>query len=196
MTLSVQFYTMVAMVAMGVWLGIAMDTYSRFLHPNRKKNVWLYANDVIFWLLQGLLIFYVLYLVNEGAIRFYVFLAILCGYSAYRALFQPLYRRLLERIILVILATSRMIRTLFFYLIYQPIRFILKVLFSLCMMIVSMMTTIFWFIFKVFWVPLKWAISLVWRLFPQQVKTPLTKIAGVADTIKNYIYQWLTKIRK
>ncbi|MCA0170812.1 spore cortex biosynthesis protein YabQ [Bacillus sp. RAR_GA_16] len=117
MTLSVQFYTMVAMVAMGVWLGIAMDTYSRFLHPNRKKNVWLYANDVIFWLLQGLLIFYVLYLVNEGAIRFYVFLAILCGYSAYRALFQPLYRRLLERIILVILATSRMIRTLFFYLI-------------------------------------------------------------------------------
>ena len=36
MTLTVQFYTMVAMVAMGVWLGIAMDTYSRFLHPSKK----------------------------------------------------------------------------------------------------------------------------------------------------------------
>ncbi|PFG03320.1 spore cortex biosynthesis protein YabQ [Bacillus sp. es.036] len=196
MTLSVQFYTMVSMVAMGVWLGIAMDTYSRFLHPNRKKNWFLYANDVVFWLLQGLIIFYVLYFVNEGAIRFYVFLAILCGYSAYRALFQPLYRRLLERIILVVLATSRFIKSLFLHLIYKPLRFILKVLFSLCMMIVSMMTTIIWFIFNVFWVPLKWVISLIWRLLPQQVQTSLTKVAGVADKIKNYIYQWLTKIRK
>ncbi|MBF0709591.1 MULTISPECIES: spore cortex biosynthesis protein YabQ [Bacillaceae] len=196
MTLTVQFYTMVAMVAMGVWLGIAMDTYSRFLHPDRSKSLWLYANDIVFWLLQGLIIFYVLYLVNEGELRFYVFLAILCGYAAYRSLFQPLYRRLLERIILITIAIIRFVKSLFIYLIYQPIRFILKVVFSLCMMIVSIMTTIFWFIFKFFWVPLKWGSSLIWRLIPQSVQMPLIKLAGVADKIKNYIYHWLTKIRK
>ncbi|MGG1685828.1 spore cortex biosynthesis protein YabQ [Pseudalkalibacillus sp. NRS-1564] len=196
MTLTVQFYTMVAMVAMGVWLGIAMDTYSRFLHPDRSKSLWLYANDIVFWLLQGLIIFYVLYLVNEGELRFYVFLAILCGYAAYRSLFQPLYRRLLERIILITIAIIRFVKSLFIYLIYQPIRFILKVVFSLCMMIVSIMTTIFWFIFKFFWVPLKWGFSLIWRLIPQSVQMPLIKLAGVADKIKNYIYHWLTKIRK
>ncbi|MFK3961824.1 spore cortex biosynthesis protein YabQ [Guptibacillus hwajinpoensis] len=196
MTLTVQFYTMVAMVAMGVWLGIAMDTYSRFLHPDRSKSLWLYANDIVFWLLQGLVIFYVLYLVNEGELRFYVFLAILCGYAAYRSLFQPLYRRLLERIILISIAIIRFVKSLFIYLIYQPIRFILKVVFSLCMMIVSIMTTIFWFIFKLFWVPLKWGSSLIWRLIPQSVQMPLIKLAGVADKIKNYIYHWLTKIRK
>ena len=196
MTLTVEFYTMVAMVAMGVWLGIAMDTYSRFLHPDRSKSLWLYANDIVFWLLQGLIIFYVLYLVNEGELRFYVFLAILCGYAAYRSLFQPLYRRLLERIILITIAIIRFVKSLFIYLIYQPIRFILKVVFSLCMMIVSIMTTIFWFIFKFFWVPLKWGSSLIWRLIPQSVQMPLIKLAGVADKIKNYIYHWLTKIRK
>ena len=196
MTLTVQFYTMVAMVAMGVWLGIAMDTYSRFLHPDRSKSLWLYANDIVFWLLQGLIIFYVLYLVNEGELRFYVFLAILCGYAAYRSLFQPLYRRLLERIILITIAIIRFVKSLFIYIIYQPIRFILKVVFSLCMMIVSIMTTIFWFIFKLFWVPLKWGSSLIWRLIPQSVQMPLIKLAGVADKIKNYIYHWLTKIRK
>ena len=196
MTLTVQFYTMVAMVAMGVWLGIAMDTYSRFLHPDRSKSLWLYANDIVFWLLQGLIIFYVLYLVNEGELRFYVFLAILCGYAAYRSLFQPLYRRLLERIILITIAIIRFVKSLFIYIIYQPIRFILKVVFSLCMMIVSIMTTIFWFIFKLFWVPLKWGSSLIWRLIPQSVQMPLIKLAGVADKIKNYIHHWLTKIRK
>ncbi|WP_347548138.1 spore cortex biosynthesis protein YabQ [Pseudalkalibacillus hwajinpoensis] len=196
MTLTVQFYTMIAMVAMGVWLGIAMDTYSRFLHPDRSKSLWLYANDLVFWLLQGLLIFYVLYLVNEGALRFYVFLALLCGYAAYRALFQQLYRNTLERIILIGITFIRFVRSLFTYLVYKPIQFILKLLFSLCMMVVSIGTTIFWFIIKLFWVPIKWMIMLLWKLIPHPLQRVLIKTAGIADKIKNYIYHWFTQIRK
>ncbi|MGB8001486.1 MAG: spore cortex biosynthesis protein YabQ [Anaerobacillus sp.] len=196
MTLTVQFYTMIAMVAMGVWLGIAMDTYSRFLHPGKSKNVWLYANDVVFWLLQGLLIFYVLYGVNEGELRFYVFIALLCGYAAYRSLFQPLYRRVLERIIIIITGLIHFARNLFIHLVYRPVRFILKVLLSLCMIVVSIGTTIFWFIVKLFWVPIKWLLLLIWKLMPRSIRDALIKVAGIADTIKNYIYNWLTKIRK
>ncbi|MGA9290315.1 MAG: spore cortex biosynthesis protein YabQ [Anaerobacillus sp.] len=196
MTLTVQFYTMIAMVAMGVWLGIAMDTYSRFLHPGKSKSLWLYANDVVFWLLQGLLIFYVLYGVNEGELRFYVFLALLCGYAAYRSLFQPLYRRVLERMIIMITGLIHFVRNLFIYLVYRPVRFILKVLLSLCMIVVSIGTTIFWFIVKLFWVPIKWLLLLIWKLMPRSIREALIKVAGIADTIKNYIYNWLTKIRK
>ncbi len=196
MTLTVQFYTMVAMVAMGVWLGIAMDTYSRFLHPSKKKSMWLYANDVVFWLLQGLLIFYVLYVVNEGELRLYVFLALLCGYAAYRALLQPLYRSVLERIIIIITGLIHFVRTLFIHIVYRPVRFILKVLLSLCMMVVSIGTTIFWFIIKLFWVPLKWIFFLIWKLIPRSIRNALIKVAGFADKIKNYIYHWFTKLRK
>ena len=196
MTLTVQFYTMVSMVAMGLWLGIAMDTYSRFLHPHRKKSFWLYINDVIFWLLQGLLIFYVLFLVNEGTLRLYVFFALLCGYAAYRALFQQLYRHSLERIIIITITIMSVIKSLVTNLVYRPILFILKLLLSLCMMLVSIITTIFWFIIKLFWVPVKWGFLLLWRLIPLSIRARLIKTAGIADTIKNYIKNWLSKLRK
>lgn len=196
MTLTVQFYTMVSMVAMGLWLGIAMDTYSRFLHPHRKKSFWLYINDVIFWLLQGLLIFYVLFLVNEGTLRLYVFFALLCGYAAYRALFQQLYRHSLERIIIITITIMSVIKSLVTNLVYRPILFILKLLLSLCMMLISIITTIFWFIIKLFWVPVKWGFLLLWRLIPLSIRARLIKTAGIADTIKNYIKNWLSKLRK
>ena len=196
MTLTVQFYTMIAMVAMGVWLGVAMDTYSRFLHPRKNKSMWLFGNDIVFWLLQGLLIFYVLFEVNEGELRFYVFLALLCGYAAYRALFQQLYRNSLERIIIVVIGLFHFVRSLFIHLIYKPIRFILKLLLSLCMMIVSVGVTIFWFIIKLFWVPFKWILLLLWKLIPRSVRSLLIKTAGLADKIKNYIYHWISKLRK
>lgn len=196
MTLTVQFYTMVSMVAMGLWLGIAMDTYSRFLHPHRKKSFWLYINDVIFWLLQGLLIFYVLFLVNEGTLRLYIFFALLCGYAAYRALFQQLYRHSLERIIIITVAIMIFIKSLVTNLLYRPILFILKLLLSLCMMLISIITTIFWFIIKLFWVPVKWGFLLLWRLIPLSIRARLIKTAGIADTIKNYIKNWLSKLRK
>ncbi|MCA0989556.1 spore cortex biosynthesis protein YabQ [Guptibacillus algicola] len=196
MTLTVQFYTMVAMVAMGVWLGIAMDTYSRFLHPRRSKSLWLYLNDVVFWLLQGLLVFYVLFTVNEGTLRLYVFLALLCGYAAYRALFQQLYRHTLERIIIITVSVINVIKSLITNLVYRPVLFILKLLLSLCMMLVSMTTAIFWFIIKLFWVPVKWGFLLLWRLIPRSIRSRLIKTAGIADTIKNYIKNWLMKFRK
>ncbi|WP_442865234.1 spore cortex biosynthesis protein YabQ [Alkalihalobacillus sp. CinArs1] len=196
MTLTVQFYTMVAMVAMGVWLGIAMDTYSRFLHPRKSKSLWLYLNDVVFWLLQGLLTFYVLFIVNEGTLRLYVFLALLCGYAAYRALFQQLYRNSLERMIIITVNVANVVKSLFTNLVYRPVLFILKLLLSLCMMLISMITTIFWFIIKLFWVPVKWSFLLLWKLIPRSIRARLIKTAGIADTIKNYIKNWLMKFRK
>ena len=164
MTLTVQFYTMIAMVAMGVWLGVAMDTYSRFFHPSKSKSLWLYANDVVFWLLQGLLIFYVLYVVNEGELRLYVFLALLCGYAAYRALLQPLYRR--SRTNYYNNQGAHSFCTDFFhsYCVYQ-MRFISKSI-KLMYGCSEYRTTIFWFIIKLFWVPLKWIFFLIWKLYP------------------------------
>ena len=74
MTLSVQFYTIVSMILMGVWLGVAVDTYGRFMHPNRW-SILLFLSDILFWIVQSLLVFFVLLQVNEGEIRFYIFIA-------------------------------------------------------------------------------------------------------------------------
>ena len=77
----------------GQFLGAALDTYNRFLKRSERKPWIVFIHDVLFWVIQGLLIFYVLFLVNEGEFRFYLFLALFCGFAAYQALFQKLYRK-------------------------------------------------------------------------------------------------------
>jgi len=105
MSLTIQFYTMVAMIAMGSFIGASMDTYHRFFKRDQRK-IWLaIINDVLFWILEALLLFYILFLVNKGEIRFYIFLALLCGYACYQSLLKGIYLHLLERLIIVVKKT-------------------------------------------------------------------------------------------
>ena len=109
MTLTIQFYTLLAMIGMGSGFGAALDTYSRFLNRSERKRWIVFIHDFLFWIIQGLLIFYVLFLVNEGEFRLYLFLALLCGFSAYQALFKGFYQRLLEFLIILVIKLARFI---------------------------------------------------------------------------------------
>ncbi len=91
MTLSTQFLTMLSMIGMGSFFGVMFDTYQRFLdRPNRKSWI-VFFNDLLFWVIQALIIFYILFLVNNGELRFYIFIALLCGFAAYQSLLKGIY---------------------------------------------------------------------------------------------------------
>src|SRR5690625_5859173 len=75
MTLNVQFLTMLFMVVSGFYLGIALETFRRFSPLWRHRPVLVYIFEVSFWLIQTFIIFYVLYKVNAGELRVYIFLA-------------------------------------------------------------------------------------------------------------------------
>ena len=102
MSLTTQFYTMIAMIAMGGYFGAIMDTYGRLFQRSKQKLWLLFISDILFLILQTLLIFYVLYLVNNGEIRFYIFIALLCGFAFYQSLLKKLYNKFLEYIINII----------------------------------------------------------------------------------------------
>ena len=87
----------------GQFLWSCPDTYNRFLKRSERKRWIVFIHDFLFWVIQGLLIFYVLFLVNEGEFRFYLFLALLCGFSAYQALLKSLYRSSLELFIKIVI---------------------------------------------------------------------------------------------
>lgn len=165
MSLTIQFYTMLSMAAMGVWLGAAIDTYHRFSKRRRMLFHWLeFINDVLFWLIQGLILFYVLLQVNQGEIRFYIFLAILCGYAAYQALFRQVYQKLLERGIQFVLALYRFGRKMIHIFFVSPIKWLLNLLYRLCMMIISAVLSIFYFLLNLIWKPIFWGLKVVYRL--------------------------------
>lgn len=123
MTLSVQFLTMLSMIGMGSLFGASLDTYQRFLKRPVRKSWVVFINDILFWLLQGLAIFYILFLVNEGELRFYIFLALLCGFAAYQALMKNIYLKLLEIVISTIISIYYFIVKVIRLLIIRPVQF-------------------------------------------------------------------------
>src|SRR5690625_7413437 len=107
MTLQVQFLTMVSMIIGGLYLGIARDTYLRFTPYWRQRIILKYVFEIAFWMIQTLLLFYILFRVNPGDLWFYVFLACLLGVSLFIVFFVSLYKKLLELMIFLLLIIYR-----------------------------------------------------------------------------------------
>jgi spore cortex biosynthesis protein YabQ len=207
MTLSTQFLTMLSMIGMGSLFGVMFDTYQRFLdRPNRKSWI-VFFNDLLFWVIQALIIFYILFLVNNGELRFYIFVALLCGFAAYQSLFKGVYLRLLEFMIKTAIAIYRFIRRAFQLLIYKPVVGLIQLVISIIILIgrglfslVKFVLKVLLFILKIFWVPVVKIILILWKLLPKGIKKYVEKLynrtAGIFMEIKNYLLKLIKKFKK
>lgn len=202
MNLTIQFYTLLAMIGMGSGFGAALDTYSRFLNRSERKRWIVFIHDFLFWIIQGLLIFYVLFLVNEGEFRLYLFLALLCGFSAYQALFKGFYQRFLEFLIILVIKLARFIANSVHMLIFLPIKWvivsILAIIIGIGKFVLALLKwagKILLFILNIFWRPLKWILAYIWNLLPVFVTKNVGKFynkgKGILLKIKNSIFRTL-----
>lgn len=130
MTLEIQALTMIHMVGAGAYLGASFDTFIRL--SLKKKNQWvMIIQDVMFWLLNGLFIFIWLKSVNEGEMRIYIFLSLLCGYALYKALLQNFYQNTLERLLRFITALYRFIVQLCMILFITPLHWLYQLVITI-----------------------------------------------------------------
>jgi spore cortex biosynthesis protein YabQ len=207
MTLSTQFLTMLSMIMMGSLFGVMFDTYQRFLdRPNRKSWI-VFFNDLLFWVIQALIIFYILFLVNNGELRFYIFVALLCGFAAYQSLFKGIYLRLLEVIIKTVIAIYNFMRRTFQLLIYKPVLGLIQLVISIIILLgrglfslVKFILKILWGVLKVIWWPIGKIVLLLWKLLPKTIKKSVEKLynkmAGIFMEIKNYLLKLIKKWKK
>lgn len=206
MTLTTQFLTMLSMIGMGSLFGASLDTYNRFLQRRRRKNWIVFFNDILFWVLQGLSIFYVLFMVNEGELRFYIFLALLCGFAAYQSLLKRMYLSILDWLISVAISTYKISVNLFKTLIYRPLRFLLISTFSLIVLLgkgllslLKIALKILLWILKVAWKPFQLLLIIFWKLLPKKIKKYVEKIynkmAGFTRKFQNYTVIIIKKLK-
>jgi spore cortex biosynthesis protein YabQ len=198
---------MLSMIGMGSLFGVMFDTYQRFLdRPNRKSWI-VFINDLLFWVIQALIIFYILFLVNNGELRFYIFVALLCGFAAYQSLFKGIYLKLLEAMIRSVIALYQFIRRAFQLLIYKPVVGIIQLLISIIILLgrgtfsfVKFILKVLLFILKVLWVPIAKIIIILWKLLPKSIKKYVEKLynktAGIFMEIKNYLVKWSKKWKR
>lgn len=206
MTLTTQFYTLLAMIGMGSFYGAALDTYNRFLKRSERKRWIVFIHDVLFWVIQGLLIFYVLFLVNEGEFRLYLFLALLCGFSAYQALLKNLYRSSLEIFIKIVINIFKFCVKSFQILIFIPIKwvistiiYLLKWMLKILLSLFKWVITLIFIILRVMFKPLQWSFKIIWNIMPVSVTKKVGKIynkwTGILRKGKNVIKTFINKWR-
>ncbi len=207
MTLTTQFYTLLAMIGMGSFYGAALDTYNRFLKRSERKRWIVFIHDVLFWVIQGLLIFYVLFLVNEGEFRFYLFLALLCGFAAYQSLFKKLYQSSLELFIKIVINIFKFCVKSFQILILLPINWVLLTIFNLILLIfkvlfylIKWIIKLFLMILRVILMPFQWIFKGIWNIVPSAVTKKVekfyNKMTGIFIKCKNVIKTIFNKWRK
>jgi spore cortex biosynthesis protein YabQ len=198
---------MLAMIGMGSLFGASLDTYNRFLQRHKRKTWIIFINDILFWVYQGLSVFYVLFSVNQGELRFYIFIALLCGFAAYQSLIKRLYLKILEWVITVAVASYRLSVKIVFTLIYRPLRFLTMAIVSLLLLagkgIWSLLRTILaillW-ILRVAGKPFEMLLSYFWKLLPKKIKKTVerlyNRLAGFTDHLKNYTVKLIDRIKK
>ncbi|WNF37071.1 spore cortex biosynthesis protein YabQ [Bacillaceae bacterium IKA-2] len=187
MSLTVQLQTMLVMVAMGGWLGIAIDTYSRLIRGRKWNKFITVINDSLFWILQGLFIFFILLQINEGEMRFYILLALLCGYSIYQAFLYKIYQLVLETTIRIIVKIFRFLKTAVIVILINPTKELLKLLYTVCMMIIRTLKIVIFFLLKLLYSPFLWVGRGVWRILPNEKFIKFKNKQGFLKKMKNYI---------
>jgi len=190
MTLQVQFLTMISMIVGGFYLGIARDTYLRF-SPYWKQRVSLrYLFEITFWMSQSFLLFYILYQVNAGELRAYVFVACILGLSMYKVIFASLYKELLELVIRILLMTYRFCKKLFHVFVIVPINGVIY----LVSLILQLFFTILFFLIKCIFIPFSWLVKLVFSLLPKKFQKIIRKLIEFYSIIKNTSIKWIKNI--
>ncbi|WP_353854049.1 spore cortex biosynthesis protein YabQ [Bacillus sp. Bos-x628] len=212
MTLTVQFYTMLSMAAMGIWLGASLDTYKHFMNREKTAKWLLIIHDLLFWMVQGLLFFYVLLLTNEGEFRLYIFLAVALGFSMYQALMKQLYIKLLRFTMTCIYNTVLILKRIVMSIVFQPIRLAVTLLLRAILFLLNSLLRFVRFTFRLVWkvisivcypliwllnvtivhrIPEKWRTSV--RLFFSKGAGILQRTKKLSRTIKTKWKQFWTK---
>ncbi|BCB01931.1 spore cortex biosynthesis protein YabQ [Bacillus sp. KH172YL63] len=211
MTLSVQFYTMLSMIGMGALFGASLDTYSRFLNRSERKRWLVFVNDILFWILQALSIFYILFVVNFGEIRFYIFLALLCGFAGYQALIKQYYLSFLGRVIQFFISLYNFGVKMVKNLVYSPIKWMVVLLITLVLSVGKGLLSVILFILRVILKVGQWAIKLVtapiwwilkgiWNLLPKNLTKRVEKLynrmAGIYQDVIKKVYRVVKRFNK
>ncbi|WP_188633377.1 spore cortex biosynthesis protein YabQ [Lentibacillus kapialis] len=190
MTLEVQFMTMLSMIAGGFYLGIACDTFRRLSISWNRRVFLKYFMEISFWLTQTLLLYYVLFQVNSGELRFYVFAAVLLGFAIYQALVAKTYKTVLEHLIRIMTQVYQFVEKMVRVIIIAPVKFIFQSTLTVIIVTLKILLTVLRYSLNVVWSPIFWLFRAIYKMFPQSIQKKLHKIAGFYSTIENTIKKW------
>lgn len=180
---------MLVMIASGIYLGFATTTYRRVIYAWRYKFIIRYGVEIVYWLLQASVLFYVLYRMNAGEVRLLFGLACLLGYSMYVVLCSFWYEKLLEQLIRIVKAIIRWTSLAIYQLVIRPIYWVGRVVFVIVLSILRFFVKLLYIICSPF-------LKLLKKHLPKRFLNIISNYLTFCSTIVNKLQDYRKRLYK
>ena len=98
-----QAYLFLVFSLTGVVIGVLFDFFRILRRTIKTSNIITYIEDVLFWILTGLLVLYNIWYFNNGEIRIFMFLAIILGVLIYMSTLSNILIKIFTKILQAII---------------------------------------------------------------------------------------------
>lgn len=78
-----QAYIFMVFTIVGVIIGVLFDIFRILRKTFKTKDIVTYIEDIVFWLITGMIIVYAMYVFCDGELRFFMILGIIIGATMY-----------------------------------------------------------------------------------------------------------------
>lgn len=130
-----QAFLFLVFVVIGLIIGLLFDIFRILRISFKTKDVVTYIEDILFWIITGILVLYSIFIFNNGEIRFFIFIGIAIGVILYIMLFSSyiikysvyiinFIKKVTGIIFNIILIPLRYLRKIFKKIFFKPISFI------------------------------------------------------------------------
>ena len=74
-----QLFNLLVFVLTGILIGILFDIFRIMRRSFKTPDFVTYIEDIIFWILTGIVLLFTIFTFNNGEIRIYIFVSLLVG---------------------------------------------------------------------------------------------------------------------
>lgn len=105
----------------GFLIGLLFDIFRILRKSFKTVDLITYLEDICFWIITGFIILYSIFKFNNGELRGFIFIGILCGVLTYMLMFSKIFIR-------VNLFIINSLKKIIYFVIVVPVLFISKFL--------------------------------------------------------------------
>lgn len=119
-----QLYTLLVFIISGSIIGILFDLFRILRKSFKTPDIITYIEDILFWIITGLFLLYIIFKYSFGEIRIYMFISLIIGLVTYFLTVSKYFIRLNVKIINILkISISKII-----YILFYPVKIIINIL--------------------------------------------------------------------
>lgn len=119
-----QGYLFLIFILVGIIIGLLFDFFRILRRTFKTSDFITYIQDILFWILSGIILIYSIFVFNNGELRAYIFLSIFIGIITYMLTISKYFIKLN---VLILTEIKKVITTILKIITY-PFKLILKLL--------------------------------------------------------------------